>query len=74
MDKVISFSEDDGDVEVSVEIRASLNDIVSLMLLINFGFDIGVQEVSDLSGIYTDLMNQVSQYCVISEQGDVDND
>jgi hypothetical protein len=68
------FSDEMADVEVTVEINASLHDIVSLLLLINFGQEIGIEEVGDLGSIYSDLMTQVSQYGMISDQGDIDND
>lgn len=74
MSQFIMFSDEMADVEVTVEINASLHDIVSLLLLINFGQEIGIEEVGDLGSIYTDLMTQVSQYGMISDQGDNDND
>lgn len=74
MSQFIMFSDEMADVEVTVEINASLHDIVSLLLLINFGQEIGIEEVGDLGSIYTDLMTQVSQYGMISDQGDIDND
>jgi len=74
MSQFIMFPDEMADVEVTVEINASLHDIVSLLLLINFGQEIGIEEVGDLSSIYSDLMTQVSQYGLISDQGDIDND
>ncbi len=74
MSQFIMFSDEMADVEVTVEINASLHDIVSLLLLINFGQEIGIEEVGDLGSIYSDLMTQVSQYGMISDQGDIDND
>jgi hypothetical protein len=74
MSQFIMFPDEMADVEVTVEINASLHDIVSLLLLINFGQEIGIEEVGDLSSIYSDLMTQVSQYGLISDQGDINND
>jgi hypothetical protein len=62
------------DVEVNVEINATLHDLVSLLLLINFAGNLGIEEVGDLSGIYEDLMTQLSIYGSISSEGDIEDD
>lgn len=74
MSDFITFPEEMGDIEVNVEINATLHDLVSLLLLINFANNLGIEEVGDLSGIYQDLMTQVSVYGIISNEGDVEDE
>jgi hypothetical protein len=74
MSQFIVFPEEMGDVEVNVEINATLHDLVSLLLLINFAGNLGIEEVGDLSGIYEDLMTQLSIYGSISSEGDIEDD
>jgi hypothetical protein len=74
MSQFIIFPEEMGDIEVNVEINATLHDLVSLLLLINFAGNLGIEEVGDLSGIYEDLMTQLSIYGSISSEGDIEDE
>jgi len=74
MTQFIIFPEEMGDIEVNVEINATLHDLVSLLLLINFAGNLGIEEVGDLSGIYEDLMTQLSIYGSISSEGDIEDE
>lgn len=62
MDRMVSFSEDNGDVEVSIEIRTSLREVVSLLTLIHLSQDIAIEESFDLMNMYDEIMNQIVQY------------
>lgn len=72
MDSFISFSEEISDIEVSIEIRASMRDVVSLLALIHMSEEIGIEEAFDLRSIYDSVMEQVAQYGEIKESADSD--
>lgn len=69
MDRMVSFSEDNGDVEVSIEIRTSLREVVSLLTLIHLSQDIAIEESFDLMNMYDEIMNQIVQYGDIMNGG-----
>lgn len=62
MDRMVTFSEENGDIEVDIEIRVSLREAVSLLTLIHLSQDIAVEESFDLMNVYDEIMNQIVQY------------
>lgn len=62
MDRMVTFSEENGDIEVDIQIRVSLREVVSLLTLIHLSQDIAVEESFDLMNVYDEIMNQIVQY------------
>lgn len=74
MSQFIVFPEEMADFEVGIEITAGLREVVSILHLINFGNEFGLEDVSNLDGIYNDIMMQLSQYGTISDREEDNND